>query len=141
MRNFPTKDGKVIITDLNSTNGSFINDVKIISSHLYVGDVLRIGAIEISLDGSRLKPSERKVLTRNTEVGTKFMDLKVNQRTHASYKADFTEDEDENNEFSTTVVDLEEQRQLIEKEKLCFKVRRKCLKRKRKKNKTNHLMF
>lgn len=128
------KDGKVIITDLNSTNGSFINDVKIISSHLYVGDVLRIGAIEISLDGSRLKPSERKVLTRNTEVGrTKFMDLKVNQRTHASYKADFTEDEDENNEFSTTVVDLEEQRQLIEKRKVMLQSKKKMPKKKKKK--------
>lgn len=126
------KDGKVVITDLNSTNGSFVNDVKIISSHLYVGDVLRIGSIEISLDGSRLKPSERKALTRKSEVGrTKFMDLKVNQKTHAAYKADFSEDEED--DVNTKVVDLEEQRQLIEKRKAMLKSKKQMPKKKKKK--------
>lgn len=129
------KDGKVVITDLNSTNGSFVNDVKIISSHLYIGDMLRIGSIEISLDGSRLKPSERKPLTRKTEVGrTKFMDLKLNQKTHAAYRADLTMDE-EDDELDTKVVDLEEQRKLIEKRKKMLKSRGPMKEHKKKKKK------
>lgn len=126
------RDGKVVITDLNSTNGSFVNDVKIISSHLYIGDVLRIGSIEIALDGSRLKPSERKPLTRKSEVGrTKFMDLKVNQKTHAAYKADFSDEDEEN--ASTKIVDLEEQRKIIEKRKQMLKSKKAMPKKKKKK--------
>lgn len=130
-----SKEGKVVITDLNSTNGSFVNDVKIISSHLYIGDTLRIGSIEITIDGSRLKPSERKPLTRKTEVGrTKFMDLKVNQKTHAAYRADLSMEEEEE-DFDTKVVDLEEQRQLIEKRKQMLKNRAPMKAHKKKKKK------
>lgn len=125
------QDGKVVITDLNSTNGSFLNDVKVISSHLYIGDTLRIGSIEISIDGSRLKPSERKPLTRKSEVGrTKFMDLKVNQKTHASIKADLSAEESE--DASTKVVDLAEQRKMIEERKKLLKKKKIVKKRKQK---------
>jgi pSer/pThr/pTyr-binding forkhead associated (FHA) protein len=41
----------VVIKDLNSTNGTFINDVKITESVLKPGQTLRVGQVELGLEG------------------------------------------------------------------------------------------
>src|SRR3954467_10266363 len=44
------KGGEVVIKDLNSTNGTFINGEKISESPLKPGQVLRLGQIEMRLE-------------------------------------------------------------------------------------------
>jgi pSer/pThr/pTyr-binding forkhead associated (FHA) protein len=44
------RGGEVLIRDLNSTNGSFINDAKITESVLKPGQVLRLGQVELKLE-------------------------------------------------------------------------------------------
>ena len=53
------RGAEVLIRDLNSTNGSFINDVRITESVLKPGQTLRLGQIELKLetDSSPATPS------------------------------------------------------------------------------------
>jgi pSer/pThr/pTyr-binding forkhead associated (FHA) protein len=52
------RGGEVIVKDLDSTNGTFINGEKITESVLKPGQTLRLGQIELSLDdGSTPVPS------------------------------------------------------------------------------------
>ena len=44
------RDGEVVIRDLNSTNGSYINDTQITESVLKPGQKLRLGQIELKLE-------------------------------------------------------------------------------------------
>ena len=44
------RGAEVLIRDLNSTNGSFINDVRITESVLKPGQTLRLGQIELKLE-------------------------------------------------------------------------------------------
>jgi pSer/pThr/pTyr-binding forkhead associated (FHA) protein len=44
------RGGEVLIRDLNSTNGTFINDARITESVLRPGQTLRLGQIELKLD-------------------------------------------------------------------------------------------
>jgi pSer/pThr/pTyr-binding forkhead associated (FHA) protein len=44
------RDGAVVIRDLNSTNGTFINDAQITESVLKPGQTLRLGQIELKLE-------------------------------------------------------------------------------------------
>ncbi|MGB7767581.1 MAG: FHA domain-containing protein [Verrucomicrobiia bacterium] len=44
------RGGEVVIKDLNSTNGTFINDEKITESVLKPGHTLRVGQIELRLE-------------------------------------------------------------------------------------------
>src|SRR5471030_101350 len=52
------RGGEVLIRDLNSTNGSYINDAQITESILKPGQKLRLGQIELKLetDGSASTP-------------------------------------------------------------------------------------
>jgi|SRR5580692_2427258 pSer/pThr/pTyr-binding forkhead associated (FHA) protein len=53
------RGGEILIRDLNSTNGSFINDEKITEGVLKPGQVLRLGQVELKLEveGAAATPS------------------------------------------------------------------------------------
>lgn len=52
------KGNEVVIKDLNSTNGTFINDKPVTESPLKPGETLRLGKIELRLDdGSPVPPA------------------------------------------------------------------------------------
>src|ERR1700722_12153774 len=44
------RGGEILIRDLNSTNGSFINEVKITEQVLKPGQTLRLGQVELKLE-------------------------------------------------------------------------------------------
>jgi pSer/pThr/pTyr-binding forkhead associated (FHA) protein len=52
------RGGEVLIRDLNSTNGSFINDAQITESILKPGQKLRLGQIELKLEAEGSVPTE-----------------------------------------------------------------------------------
>jgi len=51
------RGGEVLIRDLNSTNGSFINDAQITESVLKPGQKLRLGQIELKLEDEGSSPA------------------------------------------------------------------------------------
>src|SRR5476649_702794 len=51
------RGSEIFIRDLNSTNGTFINDVKITESVLKPGQPLRLGQIELKLEAEGAAPS------------------------------------------------------------------------------------
>lgn len=51
------RDGEVVIRDLNSTNGSYINDTQITESVLKPGQKLRLGQIELKLETDASAPA------------------------------------------------------------------------------------
>jgi pSer/pThr/pTyr-binding forkhead associated (FHA) protein len=63
------RGSEILIRDLNSTNGTFINDARISESVLKPGQLLRLGQIELKLEvegapaapGSAPQPSKRQV--------------------------------------------------------------------------------
>lgn len=67
---------EVVVRDLNSTNGSFINNERITESPLKPGQILRLGQIEIRLEegtpATAKKPIDR---TQVIKQGVKLEDL------------------------------------------------------------------
>lgn len=57
-----TKKGEVIVTDLSSTNGTFINNSKITQSAMRLNDTVLIGSSTINIDERRLTTLEKKVI-------------------------------------------------------------------------------
>jgi pSer/pThr/pTyr-binding forkhead associated (FHA) protein len=51
------RGGEVLIRDLNSTNGTFINNAQITESVLKPGQTLRLGQIELKLEGEGSAPT------------------------------------------------------------------------------------
>jgi pSer/pThr/pTyr-binding forkhead associated (FHA) protein len=51
----------VVVKDLNSTNGTFINGEKVSESVLKAGQVLRLGQIEMRLETEATAPATKKV--------------------------------------------------------------------------------
>ncbi|OUR92874.1 hypothetical protein A9Q84_20395 [Halobacteriovorax marinus] len=66
----------VLVKDLESTNGTFLNDGKIMDTHLMLDDLLKIGNCEITIDRSELSPKEKIALTRDEPTAhIKFVSL------------------------------------------------------------------
>ena len=60
-------DGNIILSDLNSTNGTYVNETLITTaSRIFIDDIVRIGDTRFSIDKSSLSPRERQVLTSNS---------------------------------------------------------------------------
>lgn len=84
--------GRVMVKDLNSTNGTFINDIKIEAGYVFLNDVLRVGNINITIDRTKLTPSEREKLVNDEEkVRHRFVDYKEKPKnTKTEVVADFS---------------------------------------------------
>ena len=68
---------RVLVKDLESTNGTFLNDCKIMDSHIMLDDIIKIGECEILIDPSELTPKEKRHLTRDEPTSKiKFVSLK-----------------------------------------------------------------
>jgi pSer/pThr/pTyr-binding forkhead associated (FHA) protein len=55
------KGDEVLVRDLNSTNGTFINGEKVTESVLKVGQILRLGQVEMRLEGEAAPPSKKQL--------------------------------------------------------------------------------
>lgn len=53
------KDGKVLVQDLKSSNGTFKNGSPIKKTFLQVNDILKIYKVKVSIDGRKLSEDER----------------------------------------------------------------------------------
>jgi pSer/pThr/pTyr-binding forkhead associated (FHA) protein len=66
------KGNDVVVKDLNSTNGTYINGEKITEKALKPGQILRLGSIELRLEGdgpqAAAPASEKKKMDPNTRV-------------------------------------------------------------------------
>lgn len=51
------RDDVCVVTDLQSVNGTFVNDYRVTSADLYQGDQLRVGATVVELLATSAKPS------------------------------------------------------------------------------------
>jgi pSer/pThr/pTyr-binding forkhead associated (FHA) protein len=68
--------GKVLVKDLDTTNGTYLNGGKITETQLFCDDAITIGDISIQIDQTKLTPKEKKVLVRDEPtVQVKFVDL------------------------------------------------------------------
>ena len=67
------KGSDIVVKDLNSTNGTFINGEKITKKVLKPGQVLRLGQIELRLetDGAPATPADKKKVDPNTRAITR----------------------------------------------------------------------
>ena len=54
--------GQLLLKDLGSTNGSFLNDLKVKQASILIGDVVKIGNTLIRIDSKKLNENERKAL-------------------------------------------------------------------------------
>lgn len=84
-------NGRVVVTDLNSTNGTLINETSITSANLFIGDILKMGEITISIDSLSLSGPERKALTKSAATAkAKFISFKAPKKSLSTFKADLT---------------------------------------------------
>src|SRR6185369_6265528 len=65
------KGNDIVVKDLNSTNGTYINGEKISEKALKPGKILRLGTVEERLEGyggAASAPAEKKKMDPNTRV-------------------------------------------------------------------------
>lgn len=71
------KDGKAVVKDLDSTNGTYINDYRIAESYLYLDDEIKIGNVIMWLDPASMSPKEKELHTRDGQkTSITFIKLK-----------------------------------------------------------------
>jgi pSer/pThr/pTyr-binding forkhead associated (FHA) protein len=66
-------DGHPYVKDLNSKNGIYINEEKVELSVLYIGDVLQIGTLSLSIDDKRTDKELLNFLKRPMNNETKLL--------------------------------------------------------------------
>lgn len=81
-----SSQGKVMIKDLGTTNGSFLNGLQIQESFLMLKDELTIGGVLLTLEHSQLSAKERVVLTREESTQLKFIKLNTQTDTKSEKK-------------------------------------------------------
>ena len=72
------KGADVVIRDLNSTNGTFINGQQITEATLKPSQILRLGQVEVRLEGDQTPSAQKKMTLDHTQVvpqGIKFEEL------------------------------------------------------------------
>ena len=71
------KGSDVVIRDLNSTNGTFINGQQITEAVLKPSQILRLGQVEVRLEGDQTAATQKKTLDHTQVVpqGIKFEEL------------------------------------------------------------------
>ena len=72
------KGNEVMIRDLNSTNGTFINGQQITEATLKPSQILRLGQVEVRLEGDQTPAAQKKMTLDHTQVvpqGIKFEEL------------------------------------------------------------------
>ena len=74
------KDGKYEITDLNSSNGIYINNQKVISRLLEPDDKIRIGQTNITFEFPKLKGAEKTEETREPKLPQSAPDIATVRR-------------------------------------------------------------
>lgn len=80
--------GKVIIKDLGSTNGTYLNGSQVEESVLMLDDQLFIGAVSLWIDPDQLSVKERQHLTRvDGQAKVKFINLKDTNTQNPSPRA------------------------------------------------------
>jgi pSer/pThr/pTyr-binding forkhead associated (FHA) protein len=62
------KGTEVIIRDLNSTNGTFINGKQITEAPLKPSQILRLGQVEVRLESEQAAASQKKMTLDHTQV-------------------------------------------------------------------------
>lgn len=81
-----SSQGKVMIKDLETTNGSYLNGIKIQESLLMLKDELMIGGVSLTLEQGQLTPKERVILTREDATQLKFIKLNTQTGTKSEQK-------------------------------------------------------
>jgi pSer/pThr/pTyr-binding forkhead associated (FHA) protein len=75
------RGAEVVVRDLNSTNGTFINGEKVTESPLKLGQILRLGQIEIRLEGDAPPaPAKRLDQTLVMQRGVSLNELEQGSR-------------------------------------------------------------
>jgi pSer/pThr/pTyr-binding forkhead associated (FHA) protein len=75
---------QVIVKDLESTNGTYINGQKVTESPLQSGQILRLGQLELRLEtGDAKEASKKQDRTLVVPAGVKLNDLESGTRTDA----------------------------------------------------------
>jgi pSer/pThr/pTyr-binding forkhead associated (FHA) protein len=70
------RGAEVVVKDLNSTNGTFINNQKVAETVLKTGQTLRLGQVELRLeDGAPVPAPAKKPLEQTRVVGVKLDEL------------------------------------------------------------------
>jgi pSer/pThr/pTyr-binding forkhead associated (FHA) protein len=89
------KGNDVVVKDLNSTNGTFINGERITEATLKPGQTLRLGQVELKLDGPA--PTSKKQLdatmvipqgVKRDEIGTGVHQAKLDEKAGFHKKSD-----------------------------------------------------
>ncbi len=76
------KNGELVFEDLNSTNGSYINNNKIHQSIVKINDVIRIGNTLIKIDEKKLTSKERMVVGFTNHVIKEEKTVPILTNTH-----------------------------------------------------------
>lgn len=69
-----SRDNTLIVKDLGSTNGTYINGSRSNMARIYIGDMVSVGNTKIQIDKSKLTKKEEKDLFNNDRTSIRFID-------------------------------------------------------------------
>lgn len=72
-----TARGEVLFEDLGSTNGSFLNNSRIVKTNLKIHDVIRIGHTLIKIDDQKLNAKEKLIIGHSSYTASNEKTLPV----------------------------------------------------------------
>ncbi|MCK6500228.1 MAG: FHA domain-containing protein [Nitrospira sp.] len=93
------KGSDVVVKDLNSTNGTFINGERITEAPLKAGQTLRLGNVELKLDGPASTSKKQLDATMVIPQGVKRDEIGSAREAKLSEKAGFHKKSDKLNKF------------------------------------------
>jgi pSer/pThr/pTyr-binding forkhead associated (FHA) protein len=113
--------GNLIYTDLNSSNGSFVNNNKVANIIFKIGDVLKVGKTQIYIDEARLNLKETKEIgkrARETRTDLSVPALKANlKKVKVGEESIISKNKDRNSKDDLSLAELSKSL-VIEKKKI-----------------------
>lgn len=130
------KGPRILVKDLGSKNGTYINDVKISHAYLYIEDRIRVGKTNLTLDPKMMTTSERKIYGHPIDFsGSRSMTTLGNYTTWNFLSADKDKDKDKNSKKTEDRPELGNKTIITNEIKLDFLVSQNVPSLKRKNNK------
>lgn len=113
------KEGKAVAKDLESTNGTYINEYKVMETYIHIDDVITIGEVKMWLDPKTMTPKEKEIHTQDEKNKTSITFIKLKEYEQQKDGSEYRNIRPENDGPTTT--NLSESRKIIKRDQLVEK--------------------
>ena len=100
------ENNRVIVKDLDSSNGTYLNGSKIMETSISIDDEVTIGEVRIWIDPNSLTPQERTSFNERVTQKTKLKFVDMREATNSSVGIKLPDEDEEDEESSSGVPEV-----------------------------------